>query len=136
MSHIYKISFVFLLLVTSCNGKNLYTNNTDALTQYPEYELVTFSISGSAACNDCDPKNITALQVDVVPSADPMTTLSMNVFEGLGPFSFDDLRYTKGMKLTIYGKLFFESGSYGRDTSTEITVPQDDNKMISCILNF
>ena len=122
--------FLFVISFLSCNGKTPYTN------LYSEIEMVNFSIAGTAVCNSCDTSRITALQVEVVPKNDPITTLSMNVFDGLGSFSFSDIRYKKGAKLTLYGRILFGSGDTGTDSTVEISVPDSDGKTVSCVINF
>ena len=127
---------ILILGCLSCNGKTPYTNPTGALVGFTEIELVNFSIAGTAVCNWCDASRITALQVEVVPKNDPITTLSMNVFDGLGSFSFSDIRYKKGAKLTLYGRILFGSGDTGIDSTVEITVPGNDGETVSCVMNF
>jgi len=129
-------ALILLSTGLSCNGKSQYVNLPDALVRYPETELSTFSIAGSAHCDWCAPSQVTALQVEVVPVDDPMKTLDWSIFDGLGPFSFTDLRYKKDAKLTLYGKLLFGAGNTGATSATEITVPQNDGETVSCVINF
>lgn len=124
------------VMTASCNGKNINTDITDDLVQYKETELSTFSISGTATCNWCKSSDVTALQIEVVAADDPTTTLSMNVFDGLGSFYFSDIRYKKGAKITLYGKLYFGPDGAGTETSADITVPQKDGETVSCVVNF
>lgn len=129
------LCFFASLLLFSCDGKKTYTSPTDAFTQYNEIETVTFSVTGTAACKNCDVKRITALQVEIVPQDNPVTTLSMNVWDGLGSFYFSDLRYRKGADLSVYGRLYYGTGETALEASTEIEVP-GDGETVSCVLNF
>lgn len=124
--------------IYSCNGKKGYYDTTDALTRYPEINVVDFSISGTAACSWCSSEdvNITGLQVEVVPDDDVTVMLAMNVFASWGSFSFSNLRYRSGVTLTVYGRLYHGFADAHWDTSTTITVPDENDKVISCILNF
>jgi hypothetical protein len=128
------LSFIASVCV-SCDGKKSYNSTTDAFMDYPETELSTFSISGTASCASCKRANITALQVEVVPAEDPMTSLAMSVFDGLGSFYFGDIRYKTGTGLTVYGKLLFGTGDSSLETSSDIDVPGDGD-VVSCVLNF
>ncbi len=130
------LTAMLLLATVSCSGKTPYYNTSDAFTRYPEAELSTFSIFGTAACNSCRGKDITALQVEVVPADDPTKSLTMDVFDGLGSFSFSDIRYGKGAKLTVYGKLIFGNGNTGIETDAGIEVPDSDGDTVSVVLNF
>jgi len=120
--------------VSSCSGKTAYYDTSDALTRYPEVEMVTFKISGSASCKVC--KNVTALQIEIIPEDDPMTTLAMNIFDNLGAFYFSDIRYKKGAKITLYGKVYIGTGDVDYEASTDVTVPDDDGETVSCVINF
>jgi hypothetical protein len=134
-----KFFFLAILLVLTagcgCNGKNYYSSPTDALTLYNEVEVVNFSVSGSAFCSKCDTKRVTALQVEIVPADDPLTTLAMNIFGGPGPFNFKDLRYAKGATLNVYGRIYYGTGDSSLQASTDVEVP-DDGETVSCTLNF
>jgi hypothetical protein len=131
-----RAALLLFFLFLSCNGKSVATSVPDALLRYPEVDLVNFSISGTAVCSWCKPSEVTALQVEVVPSEDPMTTLSMNVFDGVGPFSFSDLRYKKDAKLTLYGKIYFGAGNTETNATVEVSVPDKDGQTVSCVINF
>lgn len=138
MQRLIRTALLFISIAATlagCDGKKAYNSATDAFMDHPETELSTFSISGTAACASCKGAKITALQVEVVPSGDPMSSLAMNVFDGLGPFYFSDIRYKTGETLTVYGKLIFGTGDSSLETSTEIDVP-DDGDVTSCTLNF
>jgi len=134
-----KFFFVAILLVLTagcaCSGGNYYSSPTDALTRYNEVEVVNFSVSGTAVCKKCDTKRVTALQVEIVPAEDPLTTLAMNIFGGPGSFYFSDLRYKKGATLNVYGKIYYGTGDSSLQASTDIEVP-DDGETVSCTLNF
>jgi hypothetical protein len=135
----FKTFFLLLILAAatlSCGVKTTNTDITDDLLQYKETELSTFSISGTAACSWCKSSDVTAMQVEVVPADDPTVSLAMNVFDGLGSFYFSDLRYKKGVKITLYGKVYFGTGNTGAEASTDITVPQKDGDTVSCVMNF
>jgi hypothetical protein len=131
-----RAALLLFFLFLSCNGKSVATSVPDALLHYPEVDLVTFSISGTAVCTWCKTSEVSALQVEVVPSDDPITTLSVNIFGGVGSFTFTDLRYKKGAKLTLYGKVYFGTGDTETNSTVEISVPDNDGQTVSCIINF
>lgn len=133
--HIYTAILLILLAGSACSGKNYYTSPTDAFTQYTEVEMVNFSISGTSSCSKCDAKKVTALQVEIVPADDPLTTLTMGMFDGLGSFNFTDLHYKKGATLNVYGTIYYGESEAGPQASSEIEVP-GDGETVSCVLNF
>lgn len=135
---VFSASWLLLSGIYSCNGKSGYYDTTDALTRYPEINVVDFSISGTAACSWCssDDVDITGLQVEVVPDDDVTEMLATNVFPSWGSFSFSNLRYRSGVTLTVYGRLYHGFAEAHWDASTTVTVPDEDGKVISCVLNF
>jgi hypothetical protein len=136
-----QISSILILLMTftACDGdKDFYYDATDALTGYPEMELVTFSIAGNAVCSNCQSRdmNILALLVDVTPKSDPTQNLALMTFEGLGPFAFADLKAEPGSTVILYGRLYYGSGDSALNASVEIQVPEEEGQTVSCILKF
>lgn len=123
---------------TACNGKSKYYDVTDALTDYSEVEVVDFSIAGTAVCKWCKEKGIdvTGLQIEVVPDNDVTNTLALKIYSGPGPFSFADLRYRSGITLTIYGRLHHGFSDAAVDTWVKVSVPDEDDEVVSCVLNF
>lgn len=127
MKRVFIAALLILLSGAACDGNKS--------SMFNEVELVSFSVSGTATCKSCDAKRITALQVEIVPKDDPVTTLSMNVFDGPGPFHFSDLRYGEGADLNVYGRIYYGTGESSLNASTEIEVP-GDGETVSCVLNF
>ncbi|MFH1873866.1 MAG: hypothetical protein ABH859_01595 [Pseudomonadota bacterium] len=127
-----------LCLACNQNQDETYSDLTDALTRYDEIEIVKFDLSGSAACQDCTERGITPtmLQVEVVPAGDLTHVMAMDILNNLGPFAFQGLKAEPGSTLIIYGELFYGTGEAHLNSSTEVTVPEDEDQTISCIINF
>ena len=133
------LTILFVGCIISCNGdKKYYYDTNDALVRYQEIEQTTFTLTGSTTCGTCRTRslNVSAVQIEVVPEADPLTTIVVNTFGGLCPFSFREIKYYSKAKLTIYGKLYYNNGDDFIEASTDVTVPDNDGNVISCVLDF
>lgn len=126
-------------LCTGCSGdKNLDPTLEGNLLRYNEQESVTFSISGEATCSRCASVEVTGLLVELTLKEDPTRVLTMDVFDGLGDFSFPRVTAAKGGTLQVSGTLYFggDVTRPGFEAVAEAAVPGDDDETLSVVLNF
>ena len=122
-----------------CSGdKNLDPTLEGNLLRYNEQESVTFALSGEATCSRCASVEVTGLLVELTLKDDPTHVLTMNVFDGLGDFSFPEVTTAKGGTLEVRGTLYF-----GGDVTTpgfvamaEVEVPGGNGETVAVVLNF
>lgn len=131
-----------LLWSAACSGRSTTGDPMlDELLSVPEDDIVTFSLAGTAACRRCleDEIPIAALMIEVAPVGDSTSTLAMEAFEGLGPFSFSGLRYGKGMELEVRGTLYTEGSpdeASAMRSSVVVDVPDSEGATAAFIINF
>ncbi len=137
---LFILSFCCFGFALSCNGnqEEAYYDVTDAFTRYDEIEIVEFDLQGSASCEDCVERGIipTMLQIEVVPANDLTEVIAMDILNNLGPFNFQGLKAEPGSSLIVYAKLHYGKGEAHLNSSTEVTVPEEDEDTVSCIINF
>jgi hypothetical protein len=127
-------------LATGCSGSGAYRPSLEAnLLTYPEADLVSFTLSGTATCPTCTGQEpVIGLQVELLFQGDPLHTVALETFDGLGPFSIGNLRGPKGMKLDVTGRLYLDnvSESAALQATAVATIPNDDDDVVSVVLNF
>ncbi len=128
-------------IATGCSGSGGVHSSTleGNLLQYNKVDLVTIGISGRAACDSCGAKaDITGLLVEISLKNDPTSMIAMDTFDGLGSFSFPEIRVPKGAQLLVSGTLYLagEPESAALEATEEVSAPDDDGKVSAVILNF
>lgn len=138
----------FLVIVVgflyfSCDGDQAPRARTgdrlaDSLLNVPQTELVNFNLAGTAACSRCGGETINSLIVEVFPEEVAFEPAASGIFKGLGPFHFSKIRYRKGAKVTVRGKLHIGSADRGTilEAATEVNASEEDDGIVSVTLNF
>lgn len=131
-------------IVNGCSGDgNRSTGDplTDRLLNASDADFATFSLTGNAACARCVEQGLLvgAIEIEIIPEADPTNIIAMDVLDGLGPFSFKTLRYQKGAILRVSGALYTGTGlsqSPNFRGTTTVTVPENDDASVAFTINF
>jgi len=120
-----------------CSGSDRKTMG-EAFFTYSETDLVDFNVSGEAKCGSCEGNNIAGLYVELVSDLSPTTYLSVDTFEGLGPFFFSNLRAVAESGAVAYGTLFFDDRpeSQALKAQASFKVPDGDDETVAITLNF
>ncbi len=119
-------------------GRNLDPTLEGNLLRYNEQESATFVLSGEATCSRCRSLDVTGLLVELTLKEDPTRVLTMNVFDGLGDFSFPEVTAAKGKTLEVRGTLYFggDVTTPGFEAVAETEVPGGDDETVAVVLNF
>ncbi len=122
-----------------CSDRGRWTDElVDELATYEQIELVTFNIAGTIICDRCTAGEIDvmAVKVEVIPQDDPLKELAIKMFDNVGPFTIPNLRYKKGVRLTIHCGIYtgLDTASYSK--SAEVTVPDEDGDTVAVSVTF
>lgn len=126
-----------VLMYAGCSGGAPKPTLEGNLLDYPEVEMVSFSIAGHASCNTCyddDLGQILGLEVEVAPAGDPMHSMTLRIFDGLGPFSISGLRAPAGSSIEVIGTLRRTQATM--HSLVEAEIPDDDGDVLALTLNF
>jgi hypothetical protein len=120
-----------------CSGDSRKTMG-EAFFTYSETDLVNFNLSGDAKCGSCEDEDIAGLYVELVSELSPTTELSIETFEGLGPFYFSNLRAVAESEAVAYGTLFFADRpeSQALKAQASFRVPGDEDETVAITLQF
>jgi hypothetical protein len=126
--------------VWGCSGGSpTYPTLEGNLLRYNEGNMIDFRLSGESKCELCSgDENFVGLYVELIPKGDPTHSLSSGMFDGLGYFSFPSLRAVANSVVQVYGTLYKEDApeQLALRANAEFTVPDEDDKTVSVILNF
>lgn len=125
------------LMYAGCSGGAPKPTLEENLLDYSEVETVSFSIAGHASCPTCyddDLGQVLGLEVEVTPAGDPMHTMALRVFDGLGPFSISGLAAPAGASIEVIGTL--RRTQAAMNSLVQVPVPDEDDEIVALTLNF
>lgn len=121
-----------------CSGSSRSTSLEEEFLSVEEGEMSSFVLSGSAKCETCGDLDTSSLYVELVARVNPTSYLSVGTFNGLGSFTFQNLRAVAGSTVDVYGMLFLEGkpDSQALQAQTTFEVPEEDSEAVAVILRF
>ena len=125
------------LMYVGCSGGAPKLTLEENILDYPDVEMVSFSIAGHASCPTCyedDLGQVLGLEVEVAPASDPMHTMALRIFDGLGPFSISGLRAPAGSSIEVLGTL--RRSQTTMHSLVQAKAPDEDGEAIALTLNF
>lgn len=126
---------------TGCSGGGGPPSSLqEGFLNYTRHESISFGVSGTATCPICTQRELTVLsmQIEVVPKNDPMHSMGLWPFNGLGTFTIPRLSGEPDTQIEIIGTLYL-AGSADENTISgyaESTVPGDNGDIVGVTIVF
>lgn len=128
--------------LAACSGESPKKYGLEGnLLDYNEVNPVTFTLSGNAYCRKCAEEEIPiqGMQIELYGQGNHLDRLGLQIFDGLGHFSLQNIRARAGQIIEVEGQLYRESVK-GTSTSYraygEIVAPNDDGGIVTISLQF
>lgn len=125
------------LMYAGCSGGAPKPTLEENIMDYPKVEMVSFSIAGHASCLTCYDDGlgqVLGLEVEITPAGDPMHTMALRIFDGLGPFSISGLSAPAGSSIEVTGTL--RRSQTTMHSLVQAKAPDEDGDTVALTLNF
>ena len=129
---------VFVWWSFSCSGNAKKSGLEDNLLAYNEIDLVQFTITGEAFCNECEEREIPVdmVQIEFFNKMHPLERKDLYTGGGLGRFTTKKLFGEVGDIYELQGTLYREGPAIALYGYTEVAVPDEDGDVAGVVLNF